>query len=96
MLGDDLDHVDVRNELVEQTLQRHERAPHRGHRAGDLYAVPARHLRERGDERRQIEVGEVHGAELLHNAVEIAEQRRVVRPLHIGAGEAEQRVGEIR
>ena len=96
VLRDDLDHVHVGDELVQQPLQRDQRAGHRGHRARYLDAVPLRQLGQRGHERGQVQVLQVHGAVFGHNGVQIGQQRRIVGRIGLSAGESQQAVGERR
>ena len=96
MRGDDLDHIDVGDELVEQPLQRDQRATDRGDAAGDFDAVARRELGERGKERRDIQFGQIDRAELLDDHVEIGEQRRVILAIRTGDGEPQQAVRQSR
>ena len=96
VLRDDLDHIDVGNELVEQPLKRDQRARHRRHRARHLDAVPLRKLRQRRHERGDVEFRQVHGAVFGDDHIQIGQQRRIVLRLGLGSGETQQTVGERR
>ena len=58
--------------------------------------MAARHLRQLRQERGQIQVRQIDGAEFFDDAVQVGEQRRVVGVVDLGAGETQQRVGEPR
>ena len=96
VIGDDLNHIDVGNELIQQPLQGDQRTPHRGDAARYLDAMTGGKLGERGKERSDIQLGQIDLAVFLHDHVKIVKQRRVILGIRTRVGEAQQAVRQSR
>ena len=94
MVGNDFDHIHIRNELVQQAFERNQRAADGGHRTGHLNVVAAGHLRQRGQEGGDVQFGQIHGAEFLDDHVQISQQCWVVLRIGLGAGKSQQPLGQ--
>ena len=94
MVGDDLDHVHIGNELVEQAFQSDQRTPDRGDGTRHFNAVALRHLRQCGEHGGDVEFGKVDGAEFLNDHIQVGQQGRVVFGIGFGSGKPQQSVGE--
>ena len=95
VVGDDLDHVHVGNEFVEQTFQGDQRASDRGDGARHLDAVALRHLRQGRQHGGDVQFGQIHCAEFLDDHVQIGQQCRIILRIGLSSGETQQTVGKL-
>ena len=89
---DDVDHARIRQQVVDDALERDEGAREHGDAAGELDAVPSCHGHERVDETTDVEVGEVGSPVVGDDRVELAQKVRVVDLRGVAHREAQQPV----